>query len=312
MNRYKKQQGLPVTLALLFLMILTFILQKANPQMFVKYFALQTNFENFYPWQFATYVFLENISGFTFFFKALIVFMFSSSLETEWTSGKLSIFLALTVLPKSIIAAIFARYIPSLPLEAILNGSDSLFSPNSLFLSLMIAYGFLHREEVIYLFFIIPIKIWILAAISIGFAAIGILGTLAKMTMPINIILTAIQLSGYLGILIFSKQIFFLASTNRRIFRAHIREKIARRPVDKALAAKRFVALKKRLEARESETAQEAQKALEEILQTFEKETKIVKDDGPLCDPIDFDESDSYCKDCEKFKRCLERKQTAK
>ena len=315
MNRYKKQQGLPVTLTLLFLMILTFILQKANPQMFIKYFALQTNFENFYPWQFVTYIFLENVSGFTFFFKALIVFMFSSSLETEWTSGKLSIFLVLTVLPKSIIAAIFARYIPAFPLEAILNGSDSLFSPNSLFLSLMIAYGFLHREEVIYLFFIIPIKIWILAAISIGFAAIGILGTLAKMTMPINIILTAIQLSGYLGIIIFSRQIFFLASANRRIFRAHMREMIARRhrrPVDKALAAKRFVALKKRLEARESETAQEAQKALEEILQTFEKETKTTNDNGPLCDPIDFDESDSYCKDCEKFKRCLERKQTAK
>ena len=70
--------------------------------------------------------------------------------------------------------------------------------------------------------------------------------------------------------------------------------------------------MKKRLEARESETAQEAQKALEEILQTFEKETKTTNDNGPLCDPIDFDESDSYCKDCEKFKRCLERKQTAK
>ena len=86
MNRYKKQQGLPVTLALLFLMILTFILQKANPQMFVKYFALQTNFENFYPWQFATYVFLENISGFTFFFKALIVFMFSLSYLLSYSS----------------------------------------------------------------------------------------------------------------------------------------------------------------------------------------------------------------------------------
>ena len=312
MNRYKKQQGLPVTVALLFLMILTFILQKANPQMFVKYFALQKDFADFYPWQFVTYVFLENISGFTFFFKALIVFMFSSSLETEWTSGKLSIFLALTVLPKSIIAAIFARYIPGLPLEAILNGTDTLFSPNSLFLSLMIAYGFLHHEEVIYLFFIIPIKIWILAAISIVFAAIGMLGTLAKMAMPINIILTIIQLSGYLGILIFSKQIFFLARTNRKIFRAYMREKIAhRRPVNKALAAKRLGALKKRLEARESETAQEAQEALQEILQTFEKETKVVKDDGPLCDPIDFDENDSYCKDCEKFKRCLERKQTS-
>ena len=242
MNRYKKQQGLPVTLTLLFLMILTFILQKANPQMFVKYFALQTNFENFYPWQFVTYIFLENVSGFTFFFKALIVFMFSSSLETEWTSGKLSIFLVLTVLPKSIIAAIFARYIPAFPLEAILNGTDSLFTPNSLFLSLMIAYGFLHREEVIYLFFIIPIKIWILAAISIGFAAIGMLGTLAKMEMP-NIILTIIQLSGYLGIIIFSRQIFFLANTNRK-----------------------YQVFRKKMVTPDAKTMDETQKVLEEMI----------------------------------------------
>ena len=291
MNRYKKQQGLPVTLTLLFLMILTFILQKANPQMFVKYFALQTNFKNFYPWQFVTYIFLENVSGFTFFFKALIVFMFSSSLEAEWTSGKLSIFLVLTVLPKSIIAAIFARYIPAFPLEAILNGTDSLFTPNSLFLSLMIAYGFLHREEVIYLFFIIPIKIWILAAVSIGFAAIGMLGTLEKMEMP-NIILTIIQLSGYLGIIIFSRQIFFLANTNRK-----------------------YQVFRKKMVTPDAKTMNETQKVLEEMIKTFEQETKIApntaNDNGPLCDPIDFDESDSYCKDCGKFKRCMERKQAA-
>ena len=147
MNRYKRQQGMPVTFTLIFLMVLTFILQKTNPQMFMKFFALKSGFADFYAWQFITYIFLDNISGFSFFFKALIVFMFSSSLEMGWSSGKLLLFFALTVLPKSIIAAAFAFFIPgNLPLELILNGTDGLLNPNSLFLSLMIAYGFLHRE----------------------------------------------------------------------------------------------------------------------------------------------------------------------
>lgn len=293
MHRYKKQQGLPVTFTLIFLMILTFILQKANPTMFVKYFALKGGFVDFYPWQFVSYIFLENISGFTFFFKALIVFMFSSSLEAGWSSTKLGIFLVLTVLPKSIIAAIFSIFTPGLPLEAILNGVDGLLNPNSLFLSLMIAYGFLHREEVIYLFFIIPIKIWTLAVISIIFAAIGMLGTLATMGLPLNVILTIIQLSGYLGILVFSGQIFRLANVSRK-----------------------YHVFRKKHVSPDTITLEETRKVLEEMIkiteETREEEKRNSEDNNPLCDPIDFDENDQYCKDCEKFKRCLERKKTTK
>lgn len=290
MNRYKRQQGLPVTFTLIFLMVLTFILQKTNPQMFIKFFALKSGFADFFPWQFITYIFLDNISGFTFFFKALIVFMFSSSLEMGWSSGKLLLFFILTVLPKSIIAAIFAFFIqPDLPLEAILNGTDGLLNPNSMFLSLMIAYGFLHREEVIYLFFVIPIKIKTLSIISIIFATIGILGTLATVKLPLNIILTIIQLSGYLGILIFSRQIFRLANTNRK-----------------------YRIFKKRMTGPNKAAMKETQRILEEIIKTTENVSKpgkeTVKRESLLCAPIDFDEEDSYCKNCDNFKRCLERK----
>lgn len=290
MNRYKRQQGMPVTFTLIFLMVLTFILQKTNPQMFMKFFALKSGFVDFYAWQFITYIFLDNISGFSFFFKALIVFMFSSSLEMGWSSGKLLLFFALTVLPKSIIAAAFAFFIPgNLPLELILNGTDGLLNPNSLFLSLMIAYGFLHREEVIYLFFVIPIRIQTLSIISIIFAAIGILGTLATQELPLNIILTIIQLSGYLGILIFSRQIFRLASTNRK-----------------------YRIFKKRMTKPDKAALEETQRVLEEIIKTTENLTKTKKkavvQESQLCDPIDFDEEDSYCKNCDNFKRCLERK----
>lgn len=290
MNRYKRQQGLPVTFTLIFLMVLTFILQKTNPQMFIKFFALKSGFADFFPWQFITYIFLDNISGFTFFFKALIVFMFSSSLEMGWSSGKLLLFFILTVLPKSIIATIFAFFIqPDLPLEAILNGTDGLLNPNSMFLSLMIAYGFLHREEVIYLFFVIPIKIKTLSIISIIFATIGILGTLATVKLPLNIILTIIQLSGYLGILIFSRQIFRLANTNRK-----------------------YRIFKKRMTGSNKAAMEETQRILEEIIETTENvskpEKKTVKRESLLCAPIDFDEEDSYCKNCDNFKRCLERK----
>lgn len=290
MHRHSRQQGLPVTFTLIFLMILTFILQKANPTMFVKYFALKGGFVDFYPWQFITYIFLENVSGFTFFFKALIVFMFSSSLEAGWTSAKFSIFLLLTVLPKSLIASLFTIFVPGLPLDAILNGVDGLLNPNSLFLSLMIAYGFLHREEVIYLFFIIPIKIYVLSIISIVFAVIGILGTLATMGLPLNIILTIIQLSGYMGILCFSKQIFNLATTS-----------------------KKYKAFRKKIITPDKVTLEETEKILNEIInavgtaENIEKKTTVIDDTGPLCDPVDFDPQDSYCKECPKFKRCLER-----
>lgn len=293
MNRYKRQYGLPVTFSLIFLMVLTFILQKANPQMFMKFFALKHGFVDFYPWQFITYIFLDNISGFTFFFKALIVFMFSSSLEMGWSSGKLLLFYILTILPKSVIASAFVFLIHlDLPLEAILNGTDSLLNPNSLFLSLMIAYGFQHREEVIYLFFVIPIKIYVLSIISIVFAAVGIVGTLTAMGFPSNIILITIQLSGYLGIVIFARQIFRLASKSRKY--------------------KRF---RKKMTKPDKETMEETQRILEEIIETVKDESapkkETVKRESQLCDPIDFDEEDSYCKNCDNFNRCLERKRSA-
>ncbi len=290
MHRHSRQQGLPVTFTLIFLMILTFILQKANPTMFVKYFALKGGFVDFYPWQFITYIFLENVSGFTFFFKALIVFMFSSSLEAGWTSAKFSFFLLLTVLPKSLIASLFAVFVPGLPLDMILNGIDGLLNPNSLFLSLMIAYGFLHRDEVIYLFFIIPIKIYTLSIISIIFAVIGILGTLATAGFPLNIILTIIQLSGYMGVLIFSKQIFNLATVS-----------------------KKYKAFRKKIISPDKATLEETEKILNEIInavgtpENIEKKTIVTDDTGPLCEPDDFSPDDSYCKECPKFKRCLER-----
>lgn len=291
MHRYRKQQGLPVTSALIFLMVLTFILQKTNPQMFMKFFALKENFADFYPWQFITYIFLENISGFVFFFKALIVFSFSAPLESRWSSPKFLQFLTLTILPKSIIAASFAFFIPgarSLPLEAILNGNDSLLNPNSLFLSLMTAYGFLHRDEVIYLFFIIPIKIRTLSIFSIIWAAIGILETFITIGLPLNIILTIIQLSGYLGILIFSRQIFRLAKTNRK-----------------------YRIFKKRMIKPDKTALEETQKILEEIIETTknaaEAEKKVTNHESQLCDPIDFDKKDPYCINCDNFKRCSER-----
>lgn len=277
MNRHERQQGLPVTSALIFLMILTFILQKTNSQMFTKFFALENGLANFYPWQFITYIFMENPSSFIFFFKALIVFTFSASLENQWSSPKFLLFLALTILPKGIIAAAFAFFVPGgrqLPLETILN-----VNPNSLFLSLMIAYGFLHRDEVIYLFFIIPIKIWILSVFSIIWAAIEIVIEL----FSLHIILAIIQLSGYLGIMIFSKQIFHLARTNRK-----------------------YRMFKKRMIKPDKTALEETQKVLEEIIETTKNAPKTSYE-SQLCDPIDFDEQDSYCIHCDNFKRCLER-----
>ena len=57
---------------------------------------------------------------------------------------------------------------------------------------------------------------------------------------------------------------------------------------------------------------EETQRVLEEIIKTTENLTKTKKktvvQESKLCDPIDFDEEDSYCKNCDNFKRCLERK----
>jgi hypothetical protein len=60
-------------------------------------------------------------------------------------------------------------------------------------------------------------------------------------------------------------------------------------------------------------TLEETEKILNEIInavgtaENIEKKTTVIDDTGPLCDPVDFDQQDSYCKECPKFKRCLER-----
>lgn len=277
-----KKNSIPTTITFVMLMVFMYALKVINEDGFYKLFVLKQNFIDFYPWQLITYIFFDNTTLFYYFFKLLIFFWFCSVLESEWGTLHFSIFLIVSIVVKSITAVCMNYFIPGINFESLLNGFDSLLNPNSLMLCLMTAFGFIYPDNKIYLFFIIPIKIKYLSIFSLSIALIHFLMIfMSGLPFIISLVYGTIYISGFMGLIVYFNRIFGfnfskIGNPKRYKINSTINKKII--------------------------------KENEKILRS-NVTPKIIEDsDLPLCDEIDFDINDSYCKNCERFSRCLSRK----
>lgn len=235
-----------------------------------------------------TYIFLDGSSTFNMFFKVLIIFWFSSSLERLWGSVSFGAFLGLSIFTKSTVAVLSSLAVSGFPFEKLLNGFDSLLSPNSLTLSLMLAYGFIHGNEMIYLFFILPVRVKILALISAILALVQVFMIFTfKNNVLVNTLIALTYISGYTALFVFAKKIF-----NINKAKAFFKEKINAGKVDE---------INQMLSSMIREAREKGG------LEKSSVSTANISTEGVLCDPEDFVAEDDYCKSCASYSRCCER-----
>lgn len=276
-------------------MVMMYIFNKISGAAFMKLFVIHnSDFFHVFPWRFITYVFYFPENIFFFFFTVLIFFMFSTNLENLWGSFYYSLFLLITIIGKSLAAFLFG-------------GNFPLADNMALYTALMVAFGFNYPDQTIYLFFVIPIRIKILAIISLAIAGAQII---INSLFPVldsfqygiirlqpNIALFLTNILSYVSLLIFFKKIF-----GDEIFRK-ISNSVRNRSSDREY--------KKNIETIKSIN-------LDEITQTNDLEknqdknipkkiNSLISKDLVMCPEEDFEQDSEYCLTCRNYKKCLDR-----
>jgi len=290
-----KNKNLHISFFLTAIIVLMYIMFLISGEAFAKLFILKSSdITLILPWQFVTYALLFNSHPIFFFFAILLFFSFSNVLEDLWGSFHFLIYVIIIILSKSISSFLF--------------GPLPIYGSESLYLCIMVAFGFNYPQERIFLFGIIPIRVKTLAIISMAIAPIGIIVTLfytvnksidAGGLIPLNlwqsVIITGIF--SYIAILIYFKKIFgkpkIIEVVNNKI-------KNAKEEIDKEIKEKEN---KKYLDIYNK--IKEGQKLTKEEEELF---SVIKSNDAHLCDIIDFDEKDTYCIICDKYGHCIKRK----
>jgi len=109
-------------------------------------------------WRLVTYIFVPQIHHFLFVAVALwFLWFIGDGLERAWGPFRLTIYFIVGMIGTTI-AAVF---------------TDAQFSNRMLFTTIFFAFAFFYPEEVIYLFFILPVKIKWLAWVYGGFLFLG-------------------------------------------------------------------------------------------------------------------------------------------
>ncbi|HOJ64477.1 MAG TPA: rhomboid family intramembrane serine protease [Spirochaetota bacterium] len=291
----KTSFNLRVTPIFIGLIVLMYTFYKINSNTFFDLFVIKSsNFFEVFPWRFITYVFYFPENLFFFFFSVLIFYFFSFNLENIWGSKIFFLYLLLSIICKSISAFLFGGFFP-------------LADRTQLYLSLMVAFGFNFPQERIYLFFVIPIRIKILAIISLILVGLHIILSFFMpgigeiegsyfnygfIVLPASISLFLSNSLSYLSLLIFFKKIFGFNPF----------EKILGIFIPKYRNLKKNIALNMIMEKNRA------------YLENMDKYKKIEQDKKEqnvvLCDPQDFEEEDAHCLTCENFTKCLERKKS--
>jgi hypothetical protein len=284
-----------VTIVLIFFMIIMYLFNTIDAKTCAELFVLKSNnILNILPWQFITTAFYFNMNFFNFFFTILIFFWFASTLETIWGSFYFSLYLLLIIITRSISAFLFG------PLPMF----DYFWPLN---ICLTIAFGFNFPDEVIYLFFLIPIKLKIMAIISLILIPVIIFFSLSSLDTATPGLLNLPVIAGFLltnilsysCILIFYKKIFSKNKVTSFI--------------------ERFQNEFKELENKVNlDNKKDNNKKYQSILNNFEENQKLTNESGQildsidnknihLCNEVDFDKNDSYCLTCDKYGNCVKR-----
>ena len=126
------------------------------------WFSLQSDLviHRFYVWQLVTYLFLHG-GWFHIIFNMFALWMFGSDLESKWGGRKFLFYYFLTGIGAGILdVTLNALFRPGLP-TATIGCSGAVYG-------LLLAYGMLFPERLIYLYMIIPIKAkWFVAIMGV-------------------------------------------------------------------------------------------------------------------------------------------------
>ncbi|HOV13734.1 MAG TPA: rhomboid family intramembrane serine protease [Spirochaetota bacterium] len=290
------RKNLHITFLLIVTLVVMYVFYKINVKAFISLFVLKSaNLSEIIPWQFITYVFYfpENIVF--FFFNVMIFFYFSSTLEELWGSFHLGIYLLIVILSRSLSCFLFG------PLPVIGHWS--------LYLCLMVAFGFNMPDERIFIFFVIPIKVKTLAIISAAFIPIQIIlsmiypsGAEGFFNLPLSIGSLISGLLSYIAILIYFSKIFGKKEIKIDKVINNLQKTIKNiennvQSEDKRNENKKYLEIYRKKINNEDVNSDE--KILIENIETQY---------GDLCQDDNFDENDQYCIDCDKYKRCIKRK----
>ena len=247
-----------------------------------------------YVWQFVTYMFLHG-GIWHIFFNMYGVMLFGSPIEHLWGTKKFLIYYFFTGIGAGI--TIFA--------VNFMIGGTGIFIPtigaSGALFGLLLAFGILFPNAELLIFFVLPIKAKYLVFLYGGielFSQISYGGN------------SGISHLGHLGGLLFGL-IFFAISKKRGIefsakkMKARMDKEIKDR--DKILNSdsKNNV---KRLSAILEKLKNNGVNAVNDDEYQFIKLTDILHaDESNICSPVDFDNNDEHCRNCDTLESCLMR-----
>ena len=248
----------------------------------------------YYVWQFVTYMFLHG-GIWHIFFNMYGVMLFGTPIEHLWGTKRFLIYYFFTGIGAGI--TIFA-------VNFIISGPD-IFIPtigaSGALFGLLLAFGILFPNVELLIFFILPIKAKYLVFMY------GAIELVSQISYGGN---SGISHLGHLGGLLFGL-IFFAISKKRGI---EFSAKKMKARMDKEVKDRERI-----LNSDSKDTAKRLSVILEKIQNNgvnaiSDDEYQFVKlaeilhtDESNMCAPIDFDNSDEHCRNCETLESCLMR-----
>src|SRR5512138_1028973 len=112
--------------------------------------------EDLWVWQFVTYMFLHG-GVFHIFFNMLTLFMFGNELERYWGTSRFLKYYSLTGIGAGVCSWLAAMHSQSV----IIGASGAIYG-------LLLAYGMLYPNRVVYLNFLLPVKVkWLVVIMGV-------------------------------------------------------------------------------------------------------------------------------------------------
>lgn len=158
---------------------------KADYSVF-KFFGFVPGFVNQYGmvWQFFTYMFLHASGIFHILFNLLILWMFGSELERLWGSKFFTIYYLFCGVGAAVIyytVIMLLSFFSIMNTEALM-GTPVVGSSGAIF-GLMLAYGWLFKDRVVYVMMIFPMKARTFAILIVAIELVSVLGS--KLAGPV-------------------------------------------------------------------------------------------------------------------------------
>ena len=226
-----------------------------------------------------TYVFLTG-DTWELLFKVLIVYFMAAPIEAAWGSWRFLTLFLVSAVGGGLTAA--ATGVP-------------LVGGWAVTMTLILVHGFMFPESIIYLFFVLPIRVKTLALFLTTFFLVG---CLSKGWTGLAYFIGMLSGAGY----------YFIATRSRRWVRM-ARRSIAEGAVTPADAARKLATDRLMERARRIMRLHDDGTPLDENDRAFVEE--LIRRSDPakeICSPYSFSPDNMICPPCREFGRCLRRR----